>query len=341
MSVAWLYRLLFLLCLAGSAALPGCRASDEKVPDAPVNPPAPSTSEGSTDTPQPAETKKDTTSTQGYGASFLKEEDRENRLLARVGDFQIRASDLFKVSFIDNPMKVRDVIDNIVLYRLVEREAARLGIRVREAEVEALLDDLLSDQQGRIALKVDERLDLADFVQAQYGKTMDEYRTLIRKTAVFHLLLKRCVRYMELSVKRLRIGIIIVRDLAEAGRIHKKLERGADFETLARQHSVDGSAVSGGLLPPLPAAMDYPVVQEAQVLEQGQFSEVEVSNLGKEKVYRILRLVEVLEPLPGAYSALREQVEQSLKVQPLILPDVIRHWQKSMVEEYEIEYFIP
>jgi hypothetical protein len=276
-----------------------------------------------------------------YGPDYLEEKPAGDRVFAVIDGEEVKASDLFPLFFMDNPLKARDVILNQALNILVRKEAERLGVRADGKKAEAVLESMLEEQQGRIALRINEEMKLEEFVRLQYGMEMTEYRALVRRSAVFHLLLERCVRYHELKVRRLQVGVIIVKEADQAARIRKKLDRGANFEVLAREHSIDPSGSLGGILPPLPAEMDYPIMRDSLQLAKGQVSEVKEANLGNERVYRILKLIDIIEPRSGTYAELEAEVEKNLQEYPLLLPDVIQYWQESLSGRYRIEYNMP
>lgn len=336
--------LLLGLWTSGCGALPEFK-EEGKESQVPVATEAPSrTMEGSKEgekenpqNPKPAEAAPEGS----FGGELLREEHRENKVLAKVAGEEIKASDLYQVFFLANPVTTREVLENLVLYSLVRKESLRLGVRVEKREAENVLERLLEEQRGRIAMNLDEDLSLEHFVRVQYGMDMASYRDLILRTAVFSLLLDRCVRYTELTVRRLRIGVIIVKEQQKAEKIRKKLLKGADFEVLARENSIDPSGTMGGILPPLPADMDFPIVKETLKLGVGEVSEVEEANLGKDRIYRILKLVEILEPVRGSYSELASKVEENLEEQPVVVPEMIRYWQLSLRGRYNVERRLP
>jgi len=295
-------------------------------------------SKADTTMPEPDQASSDQRS---YGHEFLMESVPGDRVLASVDDRQIMTSDMYEFFFLEKPMWTRDVLENLVLKALVRKEAARQGIRVKSEDVDQLLMELLENQRGMIAMNIDENLSLEEYVSSWYGMDMDSYHDLLRHTAVFHLLLKRCVRLGELQVRRLKLGIIIVKDLDKAMDIRKKLLNGASFKVLARENSIDPSRAIGGVLPPLPADMDYMIVKEGLKLGVGEVSEVDDATLGKEKVYRVIKLIEIVEPVRGSYKELGEDVEASLVEQPVVIPDVVRYWRESLEGRYDVKYHLP
>lgn len=110
------------------------------------------------------------------------------------------------------------------------------------------------------------------------------------------------------SPERIHIRQIIVEEAEKAQNLLQQLARGADFATLAREHSQGPEAAKGGLLPPfargeLPEAFD-----RAFDLEPGRVSDVIESPHG----FHIFSLVEVLPPSEPEYSELREVLRSEL-----------------------------
>jgi hypothetical protein len=73
----------------------------------------------------------------------------------------------------------------------------------------------------------------------------------------------------------------------------------------------------------------------------GEVSSVRETDLGNgEKGYRVLKLVEVLEPMKGSYAELEDAVKKSLEENPLVPPDLVRYWRNSLEERYPMEYHL-
>ncbi|MHC4942635.1 MAG: peptidylprolyl isomerase [Planctomycetota bacterium] len=279
-------------------------------------------------------------SSESYGPEYMEEEPKGDLVLARVDDKEIHASDLYQVYLLDNPIKVRRVLQDLVLYEVVKKEAVRLGVRVGKDPVEASLNAMIQDQQGRIAMSIDEDLRLEEFVKSQYGLEMPQYRDMIRQASVFQALLERCVRYCEFKVRRVEVGVILLRDRESADQIHKKLKKGASFEVLARENSVNPTSAMGGILPPFPADMDYPMIKDSIALGIGEISEVKETSVGKEKLFRIIKLIDILEPVQGSYQELEARIEESLKTQPMVIPDIVDYWLLKLKDRYAIDFYL-
>jgi len=260
-------------------------------------------------------------------------------VLAEVDGIQIRASDLYRTFFLENPLRTRNALQNEILYILTRKESLRLGVTVGNAEAEDVLARTIEDHRARCAAYIDETVTLEKFVEAQYGMPFEEYRELLRRTAVFKLLLDRCVRFQEMACRRYRLGVIVVDDVEKAADIRQKLVRGASLEVLAEKHSLDRSASSGGVLAPIPGDARHPLhplVESAAHLSAGEVSEVEEISFASRTMYRIIKLIQIIEPIEGSFREAAVAVQKSLEDNPVDLAS-IQYWQKCQRERYAVE----
>jgi parvulin-like peptidyl-prolyl isomerase len=273
------------------------------------------------------------------GELLVDEEKRGDSVLAVVDGQQIRASDIYRTFFLENPLRTRNALQNEILYILTRKESIRLGVTVGEKEVEEMLARTIEDHRARCAAYIDESVTLEKFVEAQYGMPFDDYRELLRRTAVFNLLLDRCVRFQELTTRQYRLGVIVVDDGEKAAEIRRKLLRGASIEVLAEQHSVDRSAAEGGILTPIPEDERhplYPLVKSAAHLKEGEVSEVEETTFASRTLYRIVKLIDIIEPVEGSYRDAAAAVQESLEEDPVDLAS-IQYWQQCQSKRYAVE----
>jgi parvulin-like peptidyl-prolyl isomerase len=167
----------------------------------------------------------------------------------------------------------------------------------------------------------------------------DQYRELLRRTAVFNLLLDRCVRSFELETRSLQLGVIVVDDRLEARAIREKILRGASFDVLAEQHSIDRSGSSGGILAPIPLDARhplYPLAEDAAGMKPGEISEVREFDSPQGKIYRLIKVTRIIEPFKGTYAEVAPKVEESLEENPVDLA-AIQYWLECMNKDYAIE----
>jgi parvulin-like peptidyl-prolyl isomerase len=200
----------------------------------------------------------------------------------------------------------RRELDRLIDEQVALNRAVALGIAVNDSEISDRIrlvhgedfgqaNDVEYRERVRRQMLVD-RAALRDLVgQVQLPET----------TLVSHFERNR-ERYR--SPERIHIRQIVVEEAEKARNLREQLAKGADFASLAREHSQGPEASKGGLLPPfargeLPEAFD-----RAFELEPGQVSDVIESPHG----FHIFSLVEVLPPSEPEYSELREAVRVEL-----------------------------
>lgn len=231
-------------------------------------------------------------------------------------------------------------VDGIVvplsaLRRLVETrmevEPEGHHAEVVQQELERLIDEQVVLNRARALnltvsdAEISERIRLVH--GEDFGQTNDpEYRERVRRQMLSdRAALRDLVGQLQLpettlvtyyernreryrSPERIHIRQIVVEEADKARDLLQRLAKGADFATLAREHSLAPEAAKGGLLPPfargeLPEAFD-----RAFDLEPGRISDVIESPHG----FHIFSLVEVLPPSEPEYSELREVLRAEL-----------------------------
>lgn len=161
------------------------------------------------------------------------------------------------------------LLEALIIEKLVQREASAQGIVVRDEDVD------------QYVATIKERNDLDDAALARalanQGLTLESYRAQIREDILRQQLIAREIRGKvtvtpedvqrhyeahadEYTVpERVQVAHIFFRvdpvadpdgsaALARARAVHERLQQGADFAELAREHSEDASAADGGSL---------------------------------------------------------------------------------------------
>ena len=129
---------------------------------------------------------------------------------------------------------------------------------------------------------------------------------------------------------RVQIRQIVVAEKAKAEELRGEIEKGADFEQLARANSIGPEASDGGMLPPfakgeLPEAFD-----RAFELEVGRVSPVIESPYG----YHLFLLVAKLPAHDASFDEVREKIEVELSDRQLT--DLRREWVRSLRKSADI-----
>ena len=117
-----------------------------------------------------------------------------------------------------------------------------------------------------------------------------------------------------------------------------KLRRGANFATLASQHSLDRSAAAGGAYPPLPVDTGSPLLQRVAEMKEGVVQGVEEVEVEGRTQYRIVQLFRRKEARSESYAERRDEIEAGL-AQRTIAQLELDAWMRIMYERYDVETF--
>ncbi|MPY86594.1 MAG: hypothetical protein GEU99_01585 [Luteitalea sp.] len=227
----------------------------------------------------------------------------------------------------------RGVLDELIAFHLLSQEGASRKIAVTDQEVtkhidrlqqqfpdekaftaalkerHLSLDDLEADTRRQMVAdkvlrqEVDPKVTVgAQEVDAFYKENPERFRAPERVRAS-HILIKADATADEASKKAAR---------ARAEGLRKQLEGGADFTALAREHSQDGSASSGGDLNYFPRGqMVKPFEDTAFALKVGELSDVVETPFGYHIIKVTDRKASELMPLDDT---LKGRIEQVLRM---------------------------
>ncbi|MBN1966269.1 MAG: SurA N-terminal domain-containing protein [Anaerolineae bacterium] len=196
-----------------------------------------------------------------------------------------------------------DVLQSMIDQMLIEQAAARAGLVVTDAEVDAELA-----AQSQIASEAGLTLD--QFIASQMY-TMDEYREALRAMLLWSKVSQDIVAQVPATSTQVHSRHILVADEAAARDILNLLAQGADFAQLAIQYSLDGSTrITGGDLDWVSRGdLLQPEVEAAIfALEPGQISPEPVrSSLG----YHVIQTLERVDDRPLDQAKLAGHKEQA------------------------------
>jgi len=209
----------------------------------------------------------------------------------------------------------REVLDELILIKLVQQEASARGVTVSPeeiaAEVAAIEDDVGGPEQlasllslyGMTVEDLERQIHLNRLVRALAGDgievTEDEIRSYFDEN-----------RERLAKPEQVRARHILVETEEEARELRERYLTGEDFAELAREHSIDrGSANLGGDLGWFGrGVMVQPFEEAAFSLEPGQISEPVQSPFG-------YHLILVEEREEGAEAVLDEATRDSIREQ--------------------------
>ena len=213
----------------------------------------------------------------------------------------------------------RQVLDVMIEQLLIEQAAARAGVVVSDAEVESVIARDIEENGGQAQFEA--------WLQAN-DWTYEEYKSRQRSMMIASQMFEQVTKDVPTEAEQVRARHILVTTEQEAQNLLAELQGGADFRTLAREHSLDPSTrESGGDLGFFPrGTLVVPEVEEAAFsLSVGEISGVVSSAMG----YHIVQVVERSEQM-----ALTEESWQALR------EVTFRGWVSSLWASAQIEILI-
>jgi peptidyl-prolyl cis-trans isomerase C len=228
----------------------------------------------------------------------------------------------------------RNILDQLVVYRLLAQEAGTRKVTVSDAEVEARIDQLrqqfpdeaafakaLAEQKTTVdRLREDARNDMVvtKMLESAVGS---EVGVSDQEIAAFYEQNQEQFREAE-SVKASHIMIRAEQQADEATRkqareraesLLQQVRQGADFAALAKEHSQDpGSAADGGDLGFFPRGQMVPAFDAAAfTLEPGQVSEVVETPFG----FHIIKVAERRPDRQVSLAEVRNDIVEFLSAQ--------------------------
>lgn len=216
-------------------------------------------------------------------------------VVARVNGEAITKDDLYDLMF---QYVGPQVLDELILVRLVEQEADAQGVAVTQEDVDAEIEVIAAQLGG---------MEQLEFILMQQGATIDRLAQDIERNVMIHRLIAPQVTVTDEEVRQffdeneelfaqpeqVRARHILVDTREEAEELRQQLLDGADFAGLARAHSKDpGSGAAGGELGWFGrGVMVAPFEQAAFALAVGDISEPVQSSFG----YHLIKVEDRVE----------------------------------------------
>jgi len=174
------------------------------------------------------------------------------------------------------------LLDNMIDDQLIAQEAARQGVTVSDADLDAAMQQLIDAAGGQAAF--DQSLVAA-------GQTLDDARNLQRTQMLNNLMRDRVIAAVGNVGDQVHARHILVDSQATADALLAQLQAGADFAQVARQSSQDSlTKDNGGDLGWFPRGVliSKEVEDAAFNLQPGQISGVIQSSFG----FHIVQVIE-------------------------------------------------
>lgn len=265
---------------------------------------------------------------------------QESETVAKVNGEGISKEDLYEAMLTNNG---RDVLDRLIMNRLVIQEAEDRGIVVSEEEIDAEIQKVIDESFHGMEEYFQQAL-------SEYGiteeKVREELKTelFLRKTAESELNITEADEREYFSANQEAFNIqeqvearhILLDDLEKAEEVLEKLNDGRDFAELAREYSTDqSSAVQGGNLGFFERGRMVPEFEEvAFSLEKGQYSDVVESPFG----YHIIEVLDRQDAREVTFEEVRDEVNERMTME--LLSNKMSELMERIWEEADIDYHL-
>lgn len=257
-----------------------------------------------------------------------------SEVVARINDEVITKDDLYNVLVAKGG---EEQLDTLIYEIIINAEAKKAKIEISAEDIQAELDGMIESYGGE---------DTFNEVLEYYGYDMEE----MEKNIEMNLKIKRLLEpnleisdeeineYFEKNKEEFKIEEqvmakhILVEEENEADDIYQRLENGENFEELAMEYSIDGSAETGGDLGYFGRnEMVKEFEDVAFSLKIDEISKPVKSGYG----YHIIKLIDKIESEDPKLDDYEEIIKDRILEENL--SDLYEDWYNEIVEDYKIE----
>ncbi len=253
--------------------------------------------------------------------------------VARVAGQAVSAGELIAFWYQRDPDSLRDMLEQLALSRLVVAEASRMGLVLAPEPVEAAWSRALAELAERAAQETP-GLELEGYIRETLGREPSSFREELRQEILLEALASRVVRAWMLCEERAVVRVIVTETEVDMDKVRAALEAGGDFAELAREHSQEESATSGGLLPPI-VRSQAALSRLAFLTEVGELG----GPVGEQGRIMMIRVEERPTPLDmtAGWTRLGPAVEASLAADAVRDPEYWQ-WKAAIGRRYEVDF---
>lgn len=265
------------------------------------------------------------------------------QVVATVGSEAVTAADLSAFLY----ARYRDswvrTLEALLDERIVRHETRRLGIALPAGVLAEALEREVEARRKQLAEVYGEAVRLEDEVQRGYGADFETWkRTILEPRLRMQLLLMRVVRLDTRRRDRVKARVIVVEERAQADRLRKRLESGADFSLTALKESVDPTSAAGGDLPAVARGdLTLPGVEAALFAAQpgDLVGPLEVT-IGGRRQFHLYKVITRTAPWTGTRAEILARLEGDLEETKIQRAELER-WRARMRRDFRTRVFDP
>ncbi len=258
--------------------------------------------------------------------------------VALVGNEKITKEQLYEALVEANGQQM---LDMLIIKKIIQLEAKKHNVKVTKDEIQAELDKTIENFGGK---------ETFESALQYYGLTEKNIREDIEINLYVNKLLRPEIEITEEDMKnyfeenkdsfkqeeQVKARHILVEDEETANEIKEKLDKGEDFEKLAKEYSTDtDTKEKGGDLGFFSKGEMVKEFEEiAFSLKVGEISEPVKTQYG----YHIIKVEDRKEEKEANYEESKEEIKEILFEERL--PEAYQNWIQEKMEEYKVQTFL-
>jgi hypothetical protein len=254
-----------------------------------------------------------------------------NPVVAHVDGQDVDVAELIAAWMHADSAGVRDMLERLVSSRIVENEAARLGVVIDEQVITDEFIRTVADMERELQLS-QPGMSLDDWITRGLGLEPAPYRARLVEDVRRRLLAERIVRVFVYSQEWAEARVIVVETRGEADAVITRLEAGEPFPRLANETSLDPSGKYGGTMPPI-LRNDSAMARLAFGLEPGAVG----GPIMEADRWMVMQLDALHAPLEGDWPEIEEAIETSLTERPIEDPEYWM-WKVEMNRQHPVDF---
>lgn len=232
-------------------------------------------------------------------------------VVARVGGEEVLVSDLISTWMRVDSVGLRDLLENMVVERIVMQEARDLGLTVDELRVAEAYTRALTELEAGLREQQPD-LTLDEWIATKLGLEPERYREGLEQDVRRRMYAERVVRQFVLAQDWAEVRVLVVEKRDEAERALQRLQGGEPFARVAGEVSIDPSGKRGGRIPPV-VRNDSALARLAFAAEVGGFG----GPILEGQRWLVIQNEGLHAPLEGRWPEIEPVLEKSLSERPV------------------------
>lgn len=264
-------------------------------------------------------------------AATVSPRDLSKAELGRVGDRAVLASEYLHKLWIENRNLASKVLEQILFAHVAELEADRLGIRLRDAAVEAAYQDAVRQIEERLD-KEKKGLTIDQYAERTLKIDPKDYRANLRDETIVQMLAERCVRAWLLESDRRKVRLTEIREAAKLESARGDLAAGKGFDEIALLHGLGDDEATKSTRMTVARAENNELAKLVFATPIGT-----VGGPYEQSGRWLLFVVdEELEGREGGWAELQAEVERGIDSEPVSNLEFLQ-WRAAMERRYPVD----